>query len=455
MMKKSFLLVAFFVFGSSVFAQKVNYINLINRANTPQIFIDDLVLPTEDGKAELSVIFRFDNNFLPFKKISSTDDIKATPEKQFYTITRLNSEIYKGKYSRKKNKNLESASRDLWVDTLYTKTFEQSESKKLYASGSLSNILEPGEYNYVLQLSLMESTNERTSNRSNIRIWNLGKKRMGEVILIKETKPDNSLMLMNLNDNVYFGKDFQILVRIPNYDSNETYTLNVSEVRTNRKDTTKISSVYKKEIEHSLIKKNIIPTLTKGKDPSILLKDTNQNYTYALISVPNSTFKNSTYILEINSSKSPKPVAKKFFKSYWPDMPASLLSLDISLDMMKYIVDEKELKKLKSGNGKEKEEKFLKFWSSKDPTPNTVYNELMAEYYRRIDYSFIQFGNQGNLAGFDSDQGQMYIKLGPPDSKERKFPTNGKVLEVWNYKNKQYVFEASTGFGDFILKTTK
>lgn len=454
-MQKRLLFFITLIFAStSLFAQRVNYTNLLNRANAPQIFIDDIVLPSEDGKAILSFIFRFDNDFLPFKKVSLKEGIKAPSEMDFYTIARLNAEIFNGKLSRR-NKSYDTISRDIWTDTLFTKTFEDTESKKRYASGSLSNALEPGDYNFVLQLSLMESVNERSSNRQNVKIWDWNTKPTGEILLIKEKNQSNDLTLMNMDDNVMFGKDFTTLIRIPNYNDQQEYTISISEARFGRKDTTKTRTVYTKTISKQDIQQNVVPVLSKGIEPMISMKETSQNYTYAIVSIPNSTFENSAYMMEVISSDSKKPLAKRIFRSYWQNMPASLLNLDVALNMMKFIIDEEQLKSLKSGNTAEKEKKFREFWASKDPTPETVYNELMAEYFRRIDYAFKEFGNQGNLEGHESDQGEVYIKFGPPDSKDRRFPTNGNVVEIWNYKNRQFIFEASTGFGDFVLKAAE
>lgn len=451
MQKAIFTLLVLLFSVSAVQAQKTSYINLINRAGAAQIFIDDIILPTEEGKTNVSIIFRFDNDFLPYKKITYSDKVEAPEGMGFYTIARLNAEIFEGKANRRRANNSEIASRDLWIDTLYTKTFEETESKKLYASGSLTNTLEVGEYNYVLQLSLMENTNERSSNPTNLKIVDWDKKKTGEVILIKEIGENKELPLMNLSDNVLFGKDFYSLIRIPNYNASSKYSINISKAKVTRRDTTGTESVLKMDISASDISENVLPTVTQGRDPSIILSKSEQDYTYALVKIPNATLDNSAYLLEVNSSESSEPIAKKLFRSYWPDMPASLLNLDISIDMMKHIVSEEALKEIKSGSQKEKETKFREFWASKDPTPNTIYNELMAEYYRRIDYSFREFGNRGNFDGHESDQGKVYIKYGPPVSTERQFPTNGKVLEVWNYTNKKFVFEASTGFGDFVL----
>jgi GWxTD domain-containing protein len=123
--------------------------------------------------------------------------------------------------------------------------------------------------------------------------------------------------------------------------------------------------------------------------------------------------------------------------------------------MLKYILSKNELERIKRGSEEERERKFREFWEQRDPTPNTVYNELMAEYYRRIDYAFKEFGSQENPMGHENDQGEVYIKYGPPNEKERIFPPNGKTREIWKYSDRTFVFEASTGFGDFVLVGTR
>lgn len=222
-----------------------------------------------------------------------------------------------------------------------------------------------------------------------------------------------------------------------------------------RRDTTKGDNVFTFSISENEIIEGKRPTLTEGNEPSINMVDSELGFTYALVSIPHSTFQNAAYSLEISSADSDKPLARKIFRSYWPDMPASLFNLDIAIDHMKFILDEEQVKGLKSGEKLEQEQKFREFWEQRDPTKGTVYNELMAEYYRRIDYAFKEFSNRGNFAGHESDQGKVYISFGPPDSKDRQFPTNGNVREIWKYGNKSFVFEASSGFGDFVLIATE
>ncbi|HAC16787.1 MAG TPA: hypothetical protein DCE78_12715 [Bacteroidetes bacterium] len=133
-------------------------------------------------------------------------------------------------------------------------------------------------------------------------------------------------------------------------------------------------------------------------------------------------------------------------------MPTSLLNLDVALDNMKYIADETTIKELKRGNVSEKEAKFRAFWKEKDPTPDTDYNELMSEYYKRIDDAYKQFTTPSK-PGYESDQGKIFIVYGPPENIERRFPPNGVTQEIWQYGSRTFIFNATSGFGDFELVT--
>ncbi len=184
--------------------------------------------------------------------------------------------------------------------------------------------------------------------------------------------------------------------------------------------------------------------------PVLKLVDDTDGYAYALVKIPNRTFANAVYRLTVTRSDEDRPSAQGIFRSLWLDMPTSLLNLNVAIEMTKYIVDKETLQNLKTGSSDERERKFRQFWKSKDPTPKTEFNELMAEYYRRVDYAYANFSSV-NMPGYESDQGRIYIQYGPPKNIERKFPSGEPAVEIWTYDNRQFVFEATTGFGDFKL----
>ncbi|WP_428234688.1 GWxTD domain-containing protein [Gracilimonas sp.] len=441
-------------FSTSILAQRVNYRQLVMQSQSPTIFIDDIILPGEDGKTTLAFVFRFNNDFIPFKKIPLNHNLKAPENAEFYSTIRLSTEIFEGKLNRREDPSANSASRDVWKDTLFTSNFEQTQSSKMYASGSVSTNLNPGHYNFILQLAMMQEVNERNTRRREIYVPDLSTKETGEVILVKK-RNGNRLELMNMEQNVLFGEDFFALIRIPGYDGSAKYSIKVDKAKTSRRDTSSIENIYSAELKYDDVFQNSTIKLVKSQNPALNLVQGNQPYTYALVSIPGSTFENAPYLLKLTKEGQEEPVARSFFRSYWPNMPASLYNLDVAINNLNYIISEKELKQINSGNNRERERKFREFWESKDPTPNTVYNELMAEYYRRIDFAFKEFGSQENPMGHESDQGEVYIKYGPPSEKERRFPESGKTIELWKYPSRTFVFEATSGFGDFMLVGTR
>lgn len=437
--------------------RKVSYPQLVMRSQTPTIFIDDLVLPGDEGKTSLSFIFRFNHDFIPFKKIPLDQDLNAPDKAEFYSTIRLSTEIFGGKREQRDEAAMTSVSRDIWTDTLYTSNYDETISDKYFTSGSLTTQLKPGDYNYILQLSMMQEVRERNTQRRNISIPDLRSKKTGEVFLLKTSNEEQAASalypLMNMENNVPFGKDFRVMIRIPEYDSSRSYQVKVHRIQPNKDDTSTMNQVFSGDLMKEKIYTNTTARLTaSGKRPAIELQEDASGYTYSIADIPGSTFENASYRLTLSLKGEQKPLAQKVIRSYWANMPASLYNLDIAIEMLRYILPEKELERMKSGSDKEKEKKLRDFWESKDPTPKTVYNELMAEYYRRIDYAFKEFGSQENPMGHENDMGEIYIKFGPPSSKERRFPESGKTIEIWKYPNHTFLFEASTGFGDFVLK---
>lgn len=461
-MKKSLLtLITLILFSFSLFAQRggrsghVSYTSLVNRSLSPVFFLDEVLLPGKtDSTTTLALIFRMDNEFLPFKKINYETDLNQPAGYEFYSLARINSEIFRNKGEKSDKKNAVSVARDVWQDTVFAKTFDDTQLKSLYASGVLANDLAPGNYDYLLQLNLMGESNDRNSTRRTIEIQNLSSKKTGEIFLVKtvDDKDDKlNLTLLNMGNNALYGKDFYALIRIPEYDKSVNYTLDMFKAQIDRKDTTIAKSVYNTSISTENIYPNSHAEILRIEEPTIELTQGDYNFTYAVLKIPNSTFQNSVYQISIKKEGVDEPVAKRIIRSYWPDMPPALFNIDIALDLLKFIIPEKEVKDLKKGNATQKEANFRKFWASKDPTPDTEFNELMTEFYRRVDYAFKEFRNPENPEGQETDRGGIYIKFGPPISTERQFPSMGRVLETWTYSDRVFVFEKGSGFSDFKL----
>ncbi|HEU0047840.1 MAG TPA: GWxTD domain-containing protein, partial [Nitrososphaera sp.] len=65
----------------------------------------------------------------------------------------------------------------------------------------------------------------------------------------------------------------------------------------------------------------------------------------------------------------------------------------------------------------EERDQFIEqFWSGRAPDPTSVDNSFKREHYERIVFANEKFS--GQLPGWKTDRGRVYVTYGPPDSIE-------------------------------------
>jgi len=136
-------------------------------------------------------------------------------------------------------------------------------------------------------------------------------------------------------------------------------------------------------------------------------------------------------------------------------LPFSINDLKKAIDQLQYIIDSDSLDAIRAAPSDRQRDLFMSFWKKKDPTPNTERNELMEEYYSRVQYANKHFGRF--TEGWKSDMGMVYIIFGAPNNVESQpFPVDSKPREIWTYYelNQQFVFVDLTGFGDYRLQNS-
>ncbi len=140
------------------------------------------------------------------------------------------------------------------------------------------------------------------------------------------------------------------------------------------------------------------------------------------------------------------------FRIHLSGLPGSVPDLDTAIRQLRYIAKTSELKKMTKALPGEKEELFKKFWKERDPSPDTPENELMQEYYGRIERANMLFGTFRN--GWETDRGEVYVRFGPPSEVERHpFEINQQPYEIWYYYDlqRQFVFVDEMGYGEYRL----
>jgi len=141
------------------------------------------------------------------------------------------------------------------------------------------------------------------------------------------------------------------------------------------------------------------------------------------------------------------------FQVIWPGRPMSLMDWDVATDALKYIATPQEVDRITSAPTDEGQELFRAFWRKHDPDTTTAYNEMMVEYYRRVDEATRRFSTTKEGDGYRTDRGKIYILFGPPTNTQRSLLPGQPVREIWTYDNvkKRFIFVDKNKSGNFIL----
>ncbi len=143
-------------------------------------------------------------------------------------------------------------------------------------------------------------------------------------------------------------------------------------------------------------------------------------------------------------------------RAVWPEMPFSLKNVDGALEALRFITTEKQLDSIRRGSFEDRRDALETFWRSRDRSPGTARNEVMAEYYRRVDHATRNFGTLRIPDGSRSDMGKIFILYGSATRTERSLNPGGGHIETWFYDRlrKKFVFVDQDKKGTYTLAAT-
>ena len=214
-------------------------------------------------------------------------------------------------------------------------------------------------------------------------------------------------------------------------------------------------NVYSQKIgDNALINYKFINSRNVTDFDSSTTSSIKSNITSHILKINKNIFTENKYDLEIEVDLGgvTRTVAKQI-TFFWEIVPHTVTDIDEALKQMVYILPGDSMDYYIDADLEEKQAFFKRFWKSRDPNPNTKKNELMDEYFKRINYANTNFSSM-SINGWLTDRGRILIKFGHPDDIERyPFELESRPYVVWRYYTlrKLFLFEDYTGFGDFRL----
>lgn len=162
------------------------------------------------------------------------------------------------------------------------------------------------------------------------------------------------------------------------------------------------------------------------------------------------------YRLNIDISSGQMKSSRQYnFQVQWLNRPASLMNAQLAIDALRHIATEKQLSEMQTGSMERNIKAFYEFWKTKDPDTTTAYNEVLVEYYRRVDEAVNRFSTLSGQDGYKTDRGRIFILYGAPTRIEKFIPPGEAPREVWIYDRpnlrKRFIFIDRYKAGAFVL----
>lgn len=195
--------------------------------------------------------------------------------------------------------------------------------------------------------------------------------------------------------------------------------------------------------------------LSRGKQ---LILETEQiipadnNAISVLYPLPTDSLSEGGYELDISAGNIHRKIP---FAIVWFQKPTYLYELDLAIRPMCYLLSEQKFDSTKNMSSGQLATWFKSFWKERDPSPQTLYNELLFEYYQRVSESNFKFGSRSK-EGWETDRGKIFILYGPPISVENgRYTSHSLPYLVWQYTDSlKFIFVDKKRNGEFNLTET-
>lgn len=410
-MKKLFTI--FIILSGFVFAQPENSSVALNHYS-PNFFIDFLDYKSNfPGKTKVDVLIQ-----LPYSSVQFVKEGRG-----FFSRYTIFLTFYDG---NKNNVMFEK----IWKESIETEDFEETYSSQNFNISHRSFDLTPEKYVVVCAVEDMNS-GQRILFETELRVRKLEEVDISDIMFIKSiVETENGSEIVPNVSNILASNERNVTMLYEIY-SDKDQSVSVKHTITDQS----------RDINHY----NFV-TFELKKGLNTLQPE--------LKEIP---LKLGEFIMlvEVEDTDENKICSTgKNFKATIDGFPKTIVDLDEAIKQMKYFVNMSKIDSLLDIQEYDQRLKeFIAFWKERDPSPQTLENELLNEYYRRVDYANKNF--KGFYDGWQTDMGMVYITLGPPNQVNREpVSIDSKPYEIWDYYdiNRRFLFVDHTGFGDYRLE---
>lgn len=335
-------------------------------------------------------------------------------------------------------------SRQISENKITALTFDETNAKDSYEEGLLTFRLKPGTYFFTPILFDLNSNHEYRVHHLKAVLKNDDKEYFLSPVVVnkKGNHLKNVFTLTNYGGEIPFSEnDYNLII-----PCSDTSLKNIDVTFINNEDTTLYKNLSDSFVSCMSIASNKGDVFVESKTG---IKPTRN---FFLADFSRKLMEGDLEI--IIRSAGDKSFKKTFHKKViWFDKPFSLRDPERAIRLLAVVNKKDIVDSLLSGSSKKYERNLFEYWKRFDPTKNSDYNPLMAEYYNRVDYALKHFYTISRKREFLTDMSKIYIKYGKPVEIKRTYNQYGKSIETWIYNNPANIFDFidPDGTGNFML----
>jgi GWxTD domain-containing protein len=462
------------------FGQSEDYMRLALENTRSRLYHDAFVLPGSVDSSLVVVQFR-----LPFDRLVFMRHLDGSADQAYRARVEVTIEMYR---------EGEIVSERIWRDEAFAAEYDDTVDKAKSLAGNQTFVLAPGQYAYRLRLADLNTEQAGSSLLRRLAVPDEKAPRFGKAILASAIDTAGGVLRfapLNLGGDIAFGKTAIAVLPVWSMDAvDSTYGLRYAvrrldrdKVRKEREKVARRNRQRTRRLEDpperpklepewaieggmvvdsgSVAMEELVLTerftaadVSQGHVTTVLDTSSTNPAVLMLVDLSGEELEAGTYVLDVFVAADSRPVSSTRFATNWPNMPLSLHSVDVAIRNLEYLIGRRAAADMRKGSSEEREERFLAFWRERDPTPETAVNELMNEYYRRIDHAAFAFrtGSGGLPNGLGTDRADVYIAHGAPSETTRTFPESGGVVEIWEYPDgREFIFESLSSTSEFRL----
>lgn len=441
-MKKYWWLVVGCLLWSAAAEAQERYIEIVQKFGLPKLFVETATFPASSADSvRLLVNVKLSYNYLVFTKQA---------DGKFKADATISTEVL----TKKQGAGRRIVKRSAVVDS-----FKATEDKDKYLSASLELPLKMGEYEVITEILDLNTGKPLKPDKRKLKVEYKDNPSvlMSSPMMVFRPQMDQDDIRISpvaLAGKGLFGKDYVAIVEMVPRQAKpvERVYYELSQIGENIEQFIERRTV----LESQMYEVSDVHAVGNGASEALLAvkKKAGSNRWLALVDFNAARLNNGRYRLKVFAITGRDTSRTELvFENAWIDMPYPLYDIDLAIRLMTYILGPDALSDMLSGSSDDRMRGFERFWNQKDPTPETEYNEVMAEYFHRVDYTFFNFYTNQEY-GWRTDRGKIYILYGEPNKVKREFPARQPTRETWIYDkpiSKTFVFADEANNGNYQL----